>query len=185
VKLPRSVGNFLFLRYRVIGWAPVCYFDILKICKYRLGSLLLRYCTHRMFWAHVFPIQIRYPSVILDLLVLITVLGGSVRKHTYSSFTGISTFRAHSGHIQVELKWTPVGPHPNCKKHLKKVAGLMQNTTCPHGCPSRGLTSKANSGNIQSTSRAPSGNIHGTSIGQSGNTIRAHSGNIQLPFSSS
>jgi hypothetical protein len=30
-------------------------------------------------------------------------------------------FREHAGSIQVELKRTPMGLHPNCKKHLTKV----------------------------------------------------------------
>jgi hypothetical protein len=35
----------------------------------------------------------------------------------------------HSGNMQFELRWTPVSPHPNCKKHLKKAPRLTQNTT--------------------------------------------------------
>jgi hypothetical protein len=50
------------------------------------------------------------------------------------------TFREHPGHIQVELKRTPVGLHPNCKMQLKKVPRLTQNTTCPHRFVQRGLT---------------------------------------------
>jgi hypothetical protein len=42
--------------------------------------------------------------------------------------------------IWVELKWTPAGLHPNCKKRLKKVRRLTQNTTCPHGLLRRGST---------------------------------------------
>jgi hypothetical protein len=50
------------------------------------------------------------------------------------------TFRQHSGTVQFELRWTPVSSHPNCKKHLKKVPQLTQNTTCPHGYLRPGLT---------------------------------------------
>jgi hypothetical protein len=32
----------------------------------------------------------------------------------------------------VELNRTPVGLHPNCKRRLKKVPRLTQNTICPH-----------------------------------------------------
>jgi hypothetical protein len=42
--------------------------------------------------------------------------------------------------IQFELRLKPVSPNPNCKKHLKKVPRLMQNTTCPHEYLRRGLT---------------------------------------------
>jgi hypothetical protein len=34
--------------------------------------------------------------------------------------------------LWVEMKRTPIGFHPNCKKHLKKVPRLTQNATCPH-----------------------------------------------------
>jgi hypothetical protein len=47
-------------------------------------------------------------------------------------------FREHSVNIQVELKQTPMGLHPNCKKHIKKAPRLTQNKTCPHGYLRRG-----------------------------------------------
>jgi hypothetical protein len=46
------------------------------------------------------------------------------------------TFREHS----VRVERTPVSLHPNCKKHLKKVPRLTQNTTCKHEYLGRGLT---------------------------------------------
>jgi hypothetical protein len=46
-----------------------------------------------------------------------------------------------------------VSLHPNCKKHLKKVPRLTQNTTCKHVYLRRGLTrpNDVHSGNIQGT----------------------------------
>jgi hypothetical protein len=32
------------------------------------------------------------------------------------------TCRERAGNLQLELRWTPVSPHPNCKKHLKEGA---------------------------------------------------------------
>jgi hypothetical protein len=56
------------------------------------------------------------------------------REATAASCQG--TFREHSGNIQgtfgedlVRVERTPVSLHPNCKKHLKKVPRLTQNTT--------------------------------------------------------
>jgi hypothetical protein len=34
--------------------------------------------------------------------------------------------KAHSGNIRFELSWTPVNPHLNCKKLLKKVPRLRE-----------------------------------------------------------
>jgi hypothetical protein len=61
-----------------------------------------------------------------------------------------------------------VSLHPNCKKHLKKVPRLTQNTTCKG-------TFREHSGNIEGTLRGHSGNIQGT--------FREHSGNTQGTFS--
>jgi hypothetical protein len=84
-----------------------------------------------------------------------------------------------------------VSPHPNCKKHLKKVPRLTQNTTCPHGYLRQGLT-RPNDGNIQGTFREHSGK---RTFGEHSGTIqgtfreeniqgpfRDHSGTIQGPF---
>jgi hypothetical protein len=105
-----------------------------------------------------------------------------------------------------------VSLHPNCKKHLKKVPRLTQNTTCKHefrehsgniqgtfrkkgnicssAAPRRAqlqsvVTWRKYSGNIQGTFREHSGNIQGTFREHSGNiqgTLREHSGNIQGTF---
>jgi hypothetical protein len=80
----------------------------------------------------------------------------------------VGTFRGHS----VRVERTPVSLHPNCKKHVKKVPRLTQNTTCKHEYLRRGLTRP---NDVQGTFREHSGNIQGT--------FREHSGNIQGTFS--
>ena len=106
------------------------------------------------------------------------------------------TFGEHS--IRVER--TPMSLHPNCKKHLKKIPRLTQNTTCKHEYLRQGGLTRPNvqgehagniqgafrehSGSIQGTFREHSGNIQGTFGEHSGNIIqgtlfREHSGNIQ------
>jgi hypothetical protein len=69
---------------------------------------------------------------------------GTFREHS-GNIQG--TFREHSGNIQgtfrehsVRVERTPGGPHPNCKKHFKKVPRLTQNTTCKHEYLRQGLT---------------------------------------------
>jgi hypothetical protein len=76
-----------------------------------------------------------------------------------------------------------VSPHPNCKKHLKKVPRLTQNTTCPHEYLKRDQTTYP--GNIQGTFREHSGNVQGIFREHSGNiqgTFREHTGRIRRIF---
>jgi hypothetical protein len=63
----------------------------------------------------------------------IGVVHGTFREHfgkniqgTFRAHSGNiqGRFRQHSGNIQFELRWTPVSPYPNCKKHFKKVPWL-------------------------------------------------------------
>ena len=68
-----------------------------------------------------------------------------------------------------------MSPHPNCKKHLKKVPRLTQNTTCQHEYLRLRLTRpndvndiRKHSGNIQEILREHAGNTQGT--------FREHSG---------
>jgi hypothetical protein len=83
------------------------------------------------------------------------------------------TFREHSGNIQgtfrepfrehsVKVERTPVSLHPNCKKHLKKVPRLTQNTTCKHEYLRLMGTFREHSWNIQGTFREREGNVKGT-----------------------
>jgi hypothetical protein len=72
-----------------------------------------------------------------------TTRAHSVRQHaghiqgTFSQGTfSQGTSRAHS----VRVERTPVSLLPNCKKHLKKVPSLTQNTTCKHEYLGRRLT---------------------------------------------
>jgi hypothetical protein len=86
-----------------------------------------------------------------------------------------------------------VSLHPNCKKHLKKVPRLKQNTTCKHEYLRRGLTRpndvsgkiQEHSGNIQGTIKELLGIVQGTFREHSGSiqgTFREYSGNIQRTF---
>jgi hypothetical protein len=78
---------------------------------------------------------------------------GSMEGHIQGTFGQHSaniegTFREHS----VRVERTPVSLHPNCKKHIKKVPKLTQNTTCKQEYLRRGLTRpREHSGNIQGT----------------------------------
>jgi hypothetical protein len=98
------------------------------------------------------------------------------------------TFKELAGNIQFELRWTLVSPHPNCKKHLKKVIRLTQNTTCPHEYLRQGLRRPNNvsqhSENIQGTFREHSRNLQGTFLEfPSGTHVRRYtSGSPYIPL---
>ena len=87
-------------------------------------------------------------------------------------------FREHS----VRVERTPVSLHANCKKHLKKVPSLTQNTTCKHEYLRRGLTRP---GNIQGIFKEDAGKMQGRCREDAGNvqgTFRERSGNVQGTF---
>jgi hypothetical protein len=65
---------------------------------------------------------------------------GKFREHSGNIRGTFRRHSRHSGNIQGTVEQAPVSPHPNCKKHLKKVPRLTQNTTCPHEYLRRGLT---------------------------------------------
>jgi hypothetical protein len=79
---------------------------------------------------------------------------GNIQSTLSERWEGI--FREHSGHIQFELRWTPVSPHPNCTKpltkpnsgHFRDHSGDIQGTIGEHSGHNQG-TFGERSGNIE------------------------------------
>jgi hypothetical protein len=91
----------------------------------------------------------------VEVLPLVVPGEGTFREHsgniqgTFREHSGNiqETFREHSGNIQgtfrehsVRVERTPVSPHSKCKRHLRKVPRLTQNTTCKYEYLRRALT---------------------------------------------